>query len=198
MIEFDWYKWNEKIIQKPEELNEKLRELNIFNKQIKKIKTPSFIYNCEFGIQEKEQQDCLIEIDRPLIIIFEDKNHLEIDFSEASSLKVGFNSLPNDIDCSKCQIDLNKYFSECIENKIIDFNILTTKEYDELDFTGSYGIKDPYEQTSFIKKLKLILPNNLTMSFEPYYDYGQVFLEDEKGIIKQITYDKIKESLKYK
>lgn len=196
MIEFDWYKWDEKIIQNPEELNEKLSRLNIFNKQIKEIKTPSYIYNFEFGIREKEKQDCLIEIDRPLIIIFEDKSHLEIDFSEASSLKVGFNSLPNDIDCSKCQIDLNKYFSECIGNKIIDFSIVTTKEYDELYYTGSYGIKDPYEQALFIKKLKLILRDNLTVTFEPYYDYGQVFIEDENGIIKQITYDIIKESLK--
>ena len=72
MIEFDWYKWNVNIIQKPEELNKKIKELNIFNKQITEINTPSFIYNFEFGIQEKEQQDCLVEIDRPLIIIFED------------------------------------------------------------------------------------------------------------------------------
>ena len=196
MIEFDWYKWNVNIIQKPEELNKKIKELNIFNKQITEINTPSFIYNFEFGIQEKEQQDCLVEIDRPLIIIFEDNSQLEIDFSEASSLKLGYNSLLNNIDYSKCQIELNKYFSECIGNQIIDFNILTTKEYDDLDFTGSYGIEDPYGQELFIKQLKLILQNNLAIVFEPYYDYGQVYLEDTNGVVKKITYNKIRESLK--
>ena len=166
MIEFDWHKWNVNIIQKPEDLNKKIKELNIFNKQITEINTPSFIYNFEFGIQEREQQNCLIEIDRPLIIMFE------------------------------CQIELNKYFSECIGNKIIDFNILTTNQYDDLDFTGSYGIEDPYGQELFIKQLKLILQNNLAIVFEPYYDYGQVYLEDTNGIVRKITYDKIRESLK--
>lgn len=32
--------------------------------------------------------------------------------------------------------------------------------------------------------------------FGPYYDYGQVYLENTNGIVKEITYDKIKESLK--
>lgn len=192
MIEFDWHKWNAKIIQKPEELNKKIKELDIFNKPITEMKTPSFIYNFEFGIQEKEQQECLIEIDRPLIIMFEDNSQLEIDFSEASSLKLGYNSLPNNLNCSKCQVELNKYFSKCVGNKIIDFDILTTKEYDDLDFTGSYGIEDPYGKELFIKQLKLILQNNLTIVFEPYYDYGQVYLEDTNGIVKEITYDKMK------
>lgn len=96
----------------------------------------------------------------------------------------------------RSQIELNKYFSECIGNKIIDFNILTTKEYDDLDFTGSYGIEDPYGQELFIKQLKLILQNNLAIVFEPYYDYGQVYLEDTNGVVKKITYNKIRESLK--
>ena len=42
------------------------------------------------------------------------------------------------------------------------------------------------------KQLKLILQNNLTIVFEPYYDYGQVYLENANGIVKEITYDKIK------
>lgn len=70
MIELDWHKLNVKIIQKTEELNKEIKELDIFNKQITKIKTPSYIYNFEFGIKE-QQQECLIEIDRPLIIMFE-------------------------------------------------------------------------------------------------------------------------------
>lgn len=53
MIEFDWHKWNVNIIQKPQDLNKKIKELNIFNKQITEINTPSFIYNFEFGIQER-------------------------------------------------------------------------------------------------------------------------------------------------
>ena len=50
MIELDWHKWNVKIIQKTEELNKEIKELDIFNKQITEIKTPSYIYNFEFGI----------------------------------------------------------------------------------------------------------------------------------------------------
>lgn len=87
MIEFDWHKWNVKIIQKPEELNKKIKELDIFNKPITEMKTPSFIYNFEFGIQEKEQQECLIEIDRPLIIMFEDNSQLEM---RNNLLPIGF------------------------------------------------------------------------------------------------------------
>ena len=69
--------------------------------------------------------------------MFENNSQLEIDFSDASRLKLGYNSLPNNLNYSKCQVELNKYFSKCVGNKVIDFDILTPKEYDDLDFTGS-------------------------------------------------------------
>ena len=53
MIKFDCHKGNVKKHSKTRRIKKKIKELNIFNKQITEIGAPRFIYNFEFEIQER-------------------------------------------------------------------------------------------------------------------------------------------------
>ncbi len=46
------------------------------------------------------------------------------------------------------------------------------------DFTGSYGIKEPKGQESYISFLKIILTNGLRIYFTNDYDYGYMAVKE--------------------
>ena len=117
---FDWYSWASEIIQTPAQLREAFDNLNLVGKRIidifsvggahnlagdyvdellyreaKKSGEPerygadiNFYYNPDFTIPR------WVQIDDPFIVLFEDGDQLEVDFSEGSSVVLNINSIP--------------------------------------------------------------------------------------------------------
>ena len=198
---YNFSSWDVPIIQKPEELMTKLKELEVKGRKIKAIKCIGLCYNLsedniedvayeyykENGSEDFERKldykniplDTpyirYVEIDEPIIIYLDNGDRLEIDYSEASSLKIGKNTLPKDLQfgINPPNADVNIIFSNCLEKSIIGYKIETSDElYD--DFTGSHGISMPVNQKSYISNFKIYLEDNLYIEFSSFYDYGEV------------------------
>ena len=97
-----------------------------------------------------------IEIDEPIIFFFDNGDRLEVDFSEASSLKIGKNSLPENIEFSvnHPNADMNIIFSNCLQKEIKGFEVIMSDELYS-DYTGSQGIPEPQNQNSYISKFRI-------------------------------------------
>ena len=122
-----------------------------------------------------------IEYDDPIIFEFEDGDKFEIDYGEGSSLKLGINSLPENIECgcNNHNLDGNIMFSNIIGHKILGFEVGMQDDFElTYDFTGSYGIKEPKNQKAYISFLRIILNNGLSIYFSNDFDYGYMSVKE--------------------
>lgn len=200
-MEFNFREWNVPLIQEPNELMKKLKELNIKGKKITSIRCVGLCYNLsedmvedhayryyeENNIENFEElsnyENILsdtpftryVKIDEPIIIYFDDGDRLEIDFSEASSIKIGKNSLPENVEFSinAPNADMNIVFSNCIGKAIKRFEvIMSDKLYS--DYTGSQGIPEPENESSYISMFRILLDEGVYIEFNSFVDYGEV------------------------
>ena len=111
---------------------------------------------------------------------------LGIDFSEGSSVRMDLNTLPWNIGSKGGSKNFiaGKMFKEVLGRKIIDVSI--TASLNEPTFTGSCGLSLE-EQDAYVRSLAFVCvandrgPNSPTwvdLSFEAFYDYGTVSLEN--------------------
>lgn len=190
-------KWDVDLIQDPNLLLKKLKEFNIKNKVIKSIKIVGFSFNFDqlsHYVDDKETFSRYVEIDSPIIIEFEDGDRFEIDYSEGSTLKVGYNSLPEELVSNiGHNVDGDIIFSNCLGKKIYGFSIEMSDEI-ELDyyFTGSYGLDLSENQESYISRLKFHLTDNLYLNFTNYHDYGVVWVTDVNHHTTKIKWAELK------
>lgn len=200
-MEFSFNKWNVPLIQESNELMERLKELDIKGKNITSIRCVGLCYNLSedmiedqaYAYYEKEKienyeelsnyENILpdtpftryVEIDEPIIIYFDNGDRLEIDFSEASSLKIGKNSLPENVKFSTNapNADINIVFSNCIGKEIKGFEVIMSDELYS-DYTGSQGIPEPKNQDSYISMFRILLEEDVYIEFNSFFDYGEV------------------------
>lgn len=165
MKKFNWHEWNAKLVQEPIKLENLIKNFNIIGLEIIDIKTSSVLYDNPYLSNN-------VEIDQPFVIVLSDGRYLEIDYSEASSIKIGIDSLPKDLIYNNCEIAV--IFKNAIHQKIIDVKVQTNNE-EPLDFTGSHGIEEP-KYAPYIDSLLLVLSNQSAIRFTNLYDYGEVSL----------------------
>ena len=205
-MDYRFAKWDVQIIQEPNELMKELKKLNLIGKKIKSIRCVGLCYNLREDIieektyeyYEKRQVSKLdeiseynnipadtpflryVQIDEPIIFYFEDGDRLEIDFSEGSSLKLGKNSLPEDIEfgTNYPNIDANVIFSNCIGKEISYFEVSMSSELIS-EFTGSRGIEKPINQDSYISSFRIYLTEWIYIEFNSFFDYGEVAIYEE-------------------
>lgn len=226
MMNYDFNEWNVKLIQEPNELMETLKSFNLKGKTIKNIRLVGMCYNLsedeatdiayKYYLDKQIEVDEILcstydsipdevefnryaQIDEPIIIEFDDGDRLEIDYSEASSLKIGLNSLPKNIQCgcNIANVDGNILFSECIEEQIIGYEVLMQVEFDlTYTFTGSHGIPNPTNQESYISGFKILLTNCLEIHFNSWYDYGEVIVVIRPNDYSKTTWKELKYGIK--
>lgn len=216
-MEYDFNKWDVKLIQEPNELLETLKTFNLKYKKIKSIQLigpdsnytdylEEIIYNRtedeELGDLENFKDDYMfdrfIEIDEPIIIEFESGDKLEIDYSECGSLKVGLNSLPNELKSFYGYNNLNGnvIFSNCLGEQLNGFAVHMQDEFElSRDFTGAHGIEEPKDQKSYVSGFSLVLSNHIYINFTNFFDYGYVWISDYLGKIDQIAWKELKNGI---
>ncbi|MDR1976320.1 MAG: hypothetical protein LBQ18_04955 [Campylobacteraceae bacterium] len=209
--EFRCYRWAVDILQAPQEVYEAFSKLGLLGKKIASIKSVGHGYSIgdysygdlsgcydEEPLDEDENTPCpmAVEIDEPMIIVFEDGERFEIDYSEASSVMMAKNTLPIDIKAgiNFRNFDASKLFSPCIGQTIIGIKV-TPSEYYPYDFTGSYGMAIDYNQEAYIKKMDIYLDGNMKLSFSSWYDYGYMCLTDMDDNKLQTTFGELKAAL---
>ena len=217
-MEFNFNEWKVDLIQEPNVLLKTLKEFNIKGKKIKNIRILGNVFDLIDGLEEeiykktenKNDSDVenfkddyefkrIVEIDDPIIITFEDNDRLEIDYSEGSSIKIGLNSLPENIESKNFinNLDGNVMFSNCIGKSIIGFQVSMQDDYElTWDFTGSYGIELPENQDAYISEFRILLSDSVSIVFKNFYDYGHVWTEDWLVDISTIKWEELKKGIK--
>lgn len=215
-MQYNFNNWNVDLIQEPNKLLKKLTEFNLKGKKIKSIRIVGYCYDISEQLDNTAYQKYgdevakienfkddykftrNIQFDNPIIIEFENGDKFEIDYSEGSSLKIGLNSLPDNIEpsCNYNNIDGNVIFSNLINQEIIGYEIGMQDDFElTYDFTGSYGIKEPKGQESYISFLKIILTNGLRIYFTNDYDYGYMAVKEwDKDT--EIKWEELKQGIK--
>ena len=222
-MKFVFNKWEVPIIQEPNQLMKKLKEFNLIGRKITNIKYVGLCYNLkeddivgevysyyknknienlkEISTYENIPLDTLIcrsaQIDEPIIFYLDNGDRLEVDYSEASSLKIGKNSLPKDIQygINMSNVNMNVLFSNCINKKIMGFEVCMSDELSD-DFTGSYGIPEPVNQISYISSFEIKLDDWIGIRLSNFFDYGRVYVESTIESEEKITWQELKKGIK--
>lgn len=206
-LKFDFFNWQVPLIQDADVLEYFLASLNLRGRVIKSIRAIGCCYNFGYWEIEEKVEDInnipenfefktYIQIDEPLVIEFVDGDKLEIDFSEASSLKMGLNTLHPDTTYGTNfnNLDVNCLFEKCLNQAVTDYRVIRN---DQLitEYTGASSIPEP--KCNFIEKLEIMLGGILKLTFNSFYDYGEVTLSDKDGNVLTVQWKTIKDSLKY-
>lgn len=217
---YSWHTWSAEILQAPEEVYARFEQLNLLNKRISKIRAVGLGYNLRDNYLEDDSEEdygiddtdcsapgmeglphscertipCTVEIDEPIILIFEDGDRLEIDFSEGSSIRIGTNSIPIDIKpgVNQNNFDATQFFSCCVGQPIVGFEVKNTAKLPI--FTGSYGMRLA-ALPEYIDSVWLVLENSTKLKFEAWIDYGAVSATDENGAPLEISVCELKKQL---
>ena len=197
---FDFWTWSAPVLQTAEEVVAAVREQKLIGRVIKDIRAVGHGYylNCDWfcdiieAICKKDDKaldsmdfPCSIEIDEPLLILFEDGDILGIDYSDGSSLRMEMNTLPWEIlpgvNCRN--FHANRLFRDLLGCRID--NVVIAAAMHGPFFTGSHGMTLA-EQPSYLHSLSFICHEygqngkiQNEFKFEPDFDYGCVSLESE-------------------
>lgn len=173
---YSYWEWSAPILQTPDEIIAKLKELKLEGRKIKNVHCVGMAYNWrDDEIAEsvynsldgmtKEQRRMLknpkaflpegifllrwAEIDEPFLIEFEDGDVLAIDYSEGSSVRIDMNTIPKDISfgTNRPTVYADKLFDDIIGKEIVAVDITTSTV--SPDFTASHGLSLD-EQSSYI------------------------------------------------
>ena len=134
---------------------------------------------------------CCVEIDEPMLILFEDGDILGIDYSEGSSIRMEMNTLPWDIRHGTNNFHTDQLFRDILGSRIRD--IVIASSITQPTFTGSHGL-DLAEQPSYLDSISFLCQKNrqvgkapsplLGFKFESWFDYGCVSLERKSAPVK--------------
>ena len=184
---YSFWEWSAPVLQTPEEVMEKVKELKLEGRVIKDIVAVGFGYDIEeclevSGSDKIQKKACVVTIDEPLLIEFEDGDVLGMNFSEGSCVRMELNTLPLTLQAGVNQknFNANRLFSRCIGDRIMSVEVGVTTMFPE--FTGSYGLDLDEEQPWFVSSVSFTLrPEWRSLNFHPYFDYGIVALKDSSG-----------------
>lgn len=226
-MKFDFNKWNVPLIQEPNELMQKLRELNIIGRKIVKIKCVGLCYNFTEdsiedsaysyyeernakNLQEISDYDNIpnetvfhryVEIDEPIIFYLDNGDRLEIDYSFGSTIKIGKNSLPENIECgiNLPNADMNVVFSNCLGKEIKGFEVCMSNTLIN-DFTSTWEEPEmedieSKEQNSYISSFKIHLNDYIYLEFYSFYDYGEVVVKERRDEDTRISWEGLKKGI---
>ena len=225
-MKYEFSEWKTELIQDPNILMSKLKELNIKDKKIKNIIVLGLAYNLtedeatataynyykKTGVdltdreirnynQIDENVEFLryVEIDEPIIIEFEDGSRFEIDYCDGSTIKIGLNTLPKNIEwgINHPNVDGNVVFSNCINKTVIGFEVSMQDEMElTYDFTGSHGVDLSEDQDAYIASFRLLLSDCLAIVFNNFVDYGQVIVQEKNNNYSKILWKDLKNGIK--
>ena len=205
---FDFWTWSAPILQTAEEVTAFVHEQKLIGRTIKDIQAVGYgydwsydyFYNIIKAIYKKDRKalesmdfPCSIEIDEPLLILFEDGDILGIDYSDGSSIRMEMNTLPWDLrpGTNRKNFHADRLFRDILGSRIS--NIMIASSITQPEFTGSHGL-ELAEQTSYLDSVSFLCQKNrqvdnapdplLGFKFESWFDYGCVSLERKSGIVR--------------
>lgn len=179
---FSFWVWSAPILQTPEEVVQKVKELRLEGRVIKDIIaigmgygwTDDNIADMAYNAYERlhpalrkkmsEAQallsaeiklDCATTIDEPMLIVFEDGDVLGISFDEGSSVRMELNTIPVTIEpgINGKTFHANRLFRDMIGKTIVEVCVTSTTKQPE--FTWSHGMTLE-EQATYIDSLELV------------------------------------------
>ena len=200
---FDFWTWSAPILQTAEEVTAFVHEQKLIGRTIKDIQAVGYgydwgydyfydiikaIYENDRNALESMDFTCSIEIDEPLLILFEDGDILGIDFSDTSSIRMEMNTLPWGIHpcINNKNFHANQLFRDLLGSRIS--NIMISSSINPSDTAIN-----PEEQPSYLHSFSFICQgrgqdddgeNQLEFKFEAFFDYGLVSLERESVPIR--------------
>lgn len=180
--QFNFWDWSAPILQTPEEVIQKVHELQLVDRIVKDVVAVGMGYNwTDYGIDEavytaidrmhpllKEQIPnpdsflpkgveilCFAEIDEPLLILFEDGDTLCISHDEGSCVRMDLNTIPLSIQpgTNKRTFHAGRLFDDIIGKRITAVEVTASTECP--DFTGSHGLTIQ-KQPSYINKVDIL------------------------------------------
>lgn len=200
---FDFWTWSAPILHTPEEVTAFVHDQKLLGRTIKDIQAIGYgyhldYYDCFHDIIEaiyKEDRKaldsldfpCAIEIDEPLLILFEDGDILGIDFSDASSIRMEMNTLPwgSRPIINPKNFHADRLFRDILGSRIS--NIIISSSIKPSDTAST----DPDEQPSYLDSFSFIChgqggeaANQLELKFEADFDYGLVSLRDDSVLMR--------------
>ena len=202
---FDFWTWSAPIFQTAEDVTAFVHEQKLIGRIIKDIQAVGYGYDmqCDYfpdiieAIYKEDRKaldslefPCSVEIDEPLLIMFEDGDILGIDFSEGSSLRMEMNTLPWGIrpGINPKNFHADRLFRDILGSRICD--IIIASSITQPTFTGSHGL-DLAEQPSYLDSFSFICQgqggkaaNLLDLKFTAWFDYGLVSLRDRSALMR--------------
>lgn len=183
--EFSFWTWSAPVLQTPEEVVEKVKELKLEGRVIKDVIAIGLGYNwgdddilCRVDHQHEQMHPVLKEritfeeapfspeislnrdatIDEPLLIVFEDGDVLGISFDEGSSVRMELNTIPVTIQpgINRKNFHANRLFGDLIGKTISEIVVNATSA--EPEFTWSHGM-DLAEQPFYISSIVFVCQN---------------------------------------
>lgn len=226
--EYSYWEWSVPVLQTYEEVVSGLAELKLEGRKVKNVRCVGMAYNWrDDGIADSvynaldnisHEQRCelpnpgaflpegiylprSVEIDEPFLIEFEDGDVLGIDYSEGSSVRLGLNTIPENISfgTNSPTIHTDKLFEDIIGKEIVSVEITTSTTMPE--FTGSHGLSLD-EQPLYITGLNIRYAEDGLYNYQnslfltSYCDYGLVELKKYDGELMKIHAPDIKEVVK--
>lgn len=206
---FDDTKWSAPACETPQELMERIDQLDLIGRTVKDIEVLSYGFNwgsAQFDIYVDgvlETMDPILreripdpddmlphgvlldrfsEIDAPVLFLLDEGDVLAVDFHWGSAVRIDIGSIPFDIRPNGHRnFHANRLFREIIGKKIADIEIGTTKARPEF---GALG------QDHYIASLTLVFAEEEAYSrewsnevrklrFEAWIDFGHVTMLDE-------------------
>ena len=177
---FDWYSWSADVLQPPAELRETFDKLNLIGKRVVDMLAISRADSWASGNTR------IIDMEswQPFILVFDDGNRLEIDFSEATSVRMSMNCFPHGLEDIEPLPDMDngeRFISPCVGSQIVGLDTGIFDERPSFRFTGSYDITLDPNQENYIEYLDLLLDNGLKIRFIAHFDDCHVYIFDSQG-----------------
>ena len=206
---YSYWNWSAAIYQDPEELEEKIKSLDIIGRSISDIVSVGFCYNYSedsisdyFNNKSELKDDELIRntacprmalIGDPVILFLDDGRTLDIDYTIESSVRAELDSLPVDIkpSCNSKNLDICCLFEPIIGKKISSIEVNSSMKISDIDLLIAPELK---RQKEYIKAIKISFEEtDNRLEFGAFLDYGTVSLTDRKGNVMMISLEEILE-----
>lgn len=175
---FDSGIWVAPIINSCRELDDQFKGFNLIGKCIREIWNIGIIFD-----EDSDEQMMFLELDEPIIFFF-DELHLEILFSEPSTVRVARDTLTcreisyQGVECGR---RAEKYLSVVLNSPITAVVIGPT----DTGFDHYYWPELP-ENEKHIGQIVLRFDSGYSLHIEAWYDYMHVLIRDRDGEIPKL------------
>lgn len=217
--EYSPREWSAPTMVAPYEMKKKIDSFNLVGRKISGIRVFGYCFNysrdwieerayCHYeGLSEEEKQvksdydsidDELLygrwmEIDKPLLIRFEDGETLEVDVPQVPELRISMNCIPFWINDDGANVDAEKLFAPNIGGTIIDVIVNTYMgSKDPMTFEP---FDDKNTERELFKDLTLVLDNGTRLIVCGWYDFVHVYCCDKDNVEMSISFKDLKEAL---